>query len=95
MARERDPGRGGERGRVRERGRAVRGDAGEIQATGTQAGRVEVAGARASVRRPCARPPGKEKDDRGGARWAGLALPSWLLQCQARWALPGKFLYFY
>ena len=36
----------------------------------TQAGRVEVAGARAGALRPRARPPGKEEDDRGRA--AGL-----------------------
>ena len=37
---------------MRERGREVRGDAGEIEAMGTQAGRVEVAGARAGARWP-------------------------------------------
>ena len=30
-----------------------------------------MAGARACARRPHARPPGREEDDRGGARWAG------------------------
>ena len=37
--------------------------------SGTQAGRVEVAGARAGALRPRARPPGKEEDDT--RRWPG------------------------
>ena len=56
-----------------ERCRGALGARKRSRAMGTQAGRVEVAGARAGALRPRARPPGKEEDDRGGARWAGLA----------------------
>ena len=44
---------------------------GEIQATGTQAGRVEVAGARAGALRPRALPTGLGRKTIGRTRWAG------------------------
>ena len=77
-SRERE-GEEGDRDGGRNTGEWERGRGGRVASPGRrggakQAGREEVAGARGRARRACARPPGREEDERGGVEmgWAGF-----------------------